>query len=605
MNGKKLLTELGKISPRYYDEAENETFARRPLRRPFLAAALIAAALLLVGCGVAYVLRMQNLKVGDQEVTTPVYNENLEFQGNATVPQQVLSLAGLKGTPSYRASQEWFQFKSGYDQDDAILSSVWKDMPEYPRQYDAYGAYSQEMVDKLDEIAAKYGLKLQGPRVTLHGGKRFSEEMGIDGILMPDSRASVSIESAFGYENGSWGFNLFYMTMSGEEGQWPYRMTNSLYYNQKDCFSTDLVALDDTGDWVEWNYQTASGQNVLLMMSRSDYAGWIICDREDAMIAVRVEVRNDQGYNVDGKSWFDSTYMSNTQFEQVADAIDFGMKPAYQGVSDSVPQSARAQTNGGYTVQIKSVESDGVSCFITLGVTGPEGTDLQPREPYNLMSSNPVDEVLAPESDNTVITAMSWWSGDDGDGLANTCNTYILAQCTEGTKDGSLPFGKDAKWSLYLEDLVGSYWDREKPGMKEDVLAEGVWNFALSFENSDCRELELIREPVTAEASTGMRMDGSDVFADVQIVSFTIRAYGATILTPEGTYGDFGTYQDRHIYVFMKDGSRVELDSTGGGGNQTNLSTRTGRDLTQPAIDVTQVDYVTLPDGTKLTAPHE
>lgn len=94
--------------------------------------------------------------------------------------------------------------------------------------------------------------------------------------------------------------------------------------------------------------------------------------------------------------------------------------------------------------------------------------------------------------------------------------------------------------------------------MKEDVLAEGVWNFALSFENSDCREPSLIREPVTAEASTGMRMDGSDVFADVQIVSFTIRAYGATILTPEGTYGDFGTYQDRHIYVFMKDGSRVE-----------------------------------------------
>ena len=52
MNGKDLFIGLGDISQKYYEKAEMETIApavtRRPLRRPILIAAIIAAMLLLV-----------------------------------------------------------------------------------------------------------------------------------------------------------------------------------------------------------------------------------------------------------------------------------------------------------------------------------------------------------------------------------------------------------------------------------------------------------------------------------------------------------------------------------------------------------------------------
>lgn len=55
MTGKDLFIALGNISQKYYDEAENDTIAssqgHKSLRRPLLIAAVIAALLLLVGCG--------------------------------------------------------------------------------------------------------------------------------------------------------------------------------------------------------------------------------------------------------------------------------------------------------------------------------------------------------------------------------------------------------------------------------------------------------------------------------------------------------------------------------------------------------------------------
>ena len=53
MTGKDLFIALGSISPKYYDEAENDTIAslrgHKSLRRPLLIAAVITLTLLLVG----------------------------------------------------------------------------------------------------------------------------------------------------------------------------------------------------------------------------------------------------------------------------------------------------------------------------------------------------------------------------------------------------------------------------------------------------------------------------------------------------------------------------------------------------------------------------
>ena len=112
MNGKDILLGLKYVGDDLIEKAEYGQFparagktekkgnSRRSIRRPLLIAAVITTMLLLVGCAVAYVLSIQNMKVGDDHYVTPVFDEYNEYQGDVTIPRQILTLAGIKGTSS-------------------------------------------------------------------------------------------------------------------------------------------------------------------------------------------------------------------------------------------------------------------------------------------------------------------------------------------------------------------------------------------------------------------------------------------------------------------------------------------------------------------------
>ena len=81
-------------------------------------------------------------------------------------------------------------------------------------------------------------------------------------------------------------------------------------------------------------------------------------------------------------------HMTDRQIELVADAIDFAIQPKIPTQADvdaqaEIPQEA---TQNGYTLRLKSVETDGYVARILLGVTAPEGTVL-PTE-GNIIFSN-------------------------------------------------------------------------------------------------------------------------------------------------------------------------------------------------------------------------
>ena len=600
MNGKDLLTGMSFVSSKYVDEAENamlaaETRKPSPLRtkRTLLIAAVVALMLMLVGCTVAYVLNMQNMKVGNEEIDVPVFDEDdTEFLGYETVSNQVLTLAGIKGSDNYKASQEWFDFMQSYDPDRAIQKSVWGNYPEFPEEYAAYDPYSQEMVDKIDEIAAKYNLKLMGAPIELHGYKRFYQEMGIDSLLVPDSEATIDLESASGYEGGSFRINLFYMQMPSGSGQWPYEMTNWMIYNKKDCFNTYTISVG-TEDWTEWNYTTTSGYNVLLM--RSDGLGWIICDRDDAILAIRIILSKEEGYNVDGKSWTETVYMTDRQFELVADAFDFSIQPQYQGAVDSVdgvdPQSM-VQTQNGYTVQVKSAVTDGQRAVIRLGITAPEGVSLtslniagyEGEKPW--LDSGGGDFFCKSQEVNSRWGNSTNYTEDDGDGKENTQDYVmeVLLDCSDG-----LAFAPGSVWTLYWEDLQATYWNRDKKQVDTVWSVEGTWIFDITFAEGDFRELELVQEPVTTNIVTGWTLKGEDVYGDVTITSFVLRNLSATV-TFEGNGGDLTDYHnEKYVTVVMKDGTEIKLQE------------RNGKALdAESPIDLDEVDYVLLTDGTKL-----
>ena len=99
MNGKELLIRLGDVGQKYYDEAENCSVTKRighSVRRTMLIAAVIALTVLLVGCAVAYALRLQDLSIGKG-----TYTQYFDDEGKAIDPVEkemdILSLYGHNG----------------------------------------------------------------------------------------------------------------------------------------------------------------------------------------------------------------------------------------------------------------------------------------------------------------------------------------------------------------------------------------------------------------------------------------------------------------------------------------------------------------------------
>lgn len=84
------------------------------IKRVVLIAAVVALALLLVGCTVAYVLSMQKLKIAEEP---GVRNFNVEgtWVSPTEVTQDIISIRGYPGSSNQLATQEWYEFEKTYD----------------------------------------------------------------------------------------------------------------------------------------------------------------------------------------------------------------------------------------------------------------------------------------------------------------------------------------------------------------------------------------------------------------------------------------------------------------------------------------------------------
>ena len=130
------------------------------------------------------------------------------------------------------------------------------------------------------------------------------------------------------------------------------------------------------------------------------------------------------------------------------------------------------------------------------------------------------------------------------------------------------------------------YWDEELIGFREELIAEGVWNFDVSCEGSEIREIELITEPFYAKATTGWTLDGKDTAEEVQITSFKLRSMSVD-LTSVMPGADFSIFNGNQMQVVMKDGEKIPI---------------LVRTYFAP-IDLDQLVYILFPDGTKLPVP--
>ena len=583
MNGKDIFRGLQYIGDDLIENAETGQFpaqnqgsgkTRRPIRRPLLIAALIALLLLLVGCAAVYVLKMEHVKISsgtDQRDYSLV--DGVYVKDPHTVSTTTLSMAGLKGSNAYKACADFYAYETEL-RTNASASGDW-------------AGYDDAINAKAQELAEQYGLKPEGQPLTFRTTRNLCDALGVERFVRDSQDVSIDISQGFCRDSGNF-FVLLSFAFPEDQGYEVTQTNGALYWNRQDTFSRDYVTLEDRGDWVERNYTTSAGNTVLILTSPSQERGYILCNRGDALMTVWLDANPEILSEDSGVVSAEYLHMTEKQLNMVADALDFAIQPNIptQADVDAQPAPPQEATQNGYTLEVKSVETDGYVAQILIGITAPEDIVLSTEKPLHFANWR---GMLVP-ADGSEAAFGPVNTLDDGDGKANTIDVLLTQSVT--AKNTDAPFAAGSTWTLYLVDLVYSSTD--------ETLTEGEWQFPISFgaDNCDDRELELLTSPILMKAGTGWLPDGTDVVMEFPVSSFKLRKFSSKIVRDTAaeteeqraeSYTDFYMWNGHFICVVMKDGTRIEL------WDQENDS----------AIDLTQVDYVLLPDGIKLPVPEQ
>ena len=571
MNGQEIFLGLSYISRKYIEEAETETVSggtgkAHRIRRPFLLAAVIALLLLLVGCAAVYVLKMEHVKISsgtDQRDYSLV--DGVYVKDPHTVDTTTLSMAGLKGSNAYKACADFYAYETEL-RASASASGDWT-------------GYDDAINAKAQELAEQYGLKPEGQSLTFRTTRNLCNALGVERFVRNSQDVSIDVDQGFCRDSGNF-FVLLRFAFPEDQSYEVTYTSGALYWNRQDTFSREYFTLEDRGDWVERNYTTSAGNTVLILTSPSQERGYIICDRGDALMTVWLDANPELLSEDAGVVSAEYLHMTDAQLDMVADALDFAIQPNIPTQADVDAQAAPPQeaTQNGYTLKLKSVETDGYVARVVVGVTAPEDVDI---ESLNISTGRTF--FRTPGRDSNGING-DFNDVTDDDGLANTKD--LVAEFTDPFLDGLRPLELGAAWDLDITDL---YVDQWRPTSR--VLTEGDWHFSITIDESctNYREIELLSEPITLKASTGWRADGTDCLEAFPVTSMKLRSQSISLTadTGENTYADFFCFDRTIACVVLKDGSRVDIL------NQC---------LEKP-IDLDQADYVLLPGDTKLPVP--
>ena len=204
MNANDLFEIIGEAQESYVLDALNGAQAPQRSRRRLsfpravLIAAVISLVLLLVGCAAVYVLRLQDLKIGEESgLSLSPVPEN-ETAGTESI-RDVIAIRGYPGSPNYLATREWYEFVRGCDPNSLPAEGNAINPLGIPENfYYGYECYTWEMVDKAKEISQKYGLELMSRDIIIQRGQIgvMFEALGIQGVCHPEKAARVRAGAA-------------------------------------------------------------------------------------------------------------------------------------------------------------------------------------------------------------------------------------------------------------------------------------------------------------------------------------------------------------------------------------------------------------------------
>ena len=219
--------------------------------------------------------------------------------------ETMLRLQGLADSPACQAAEAWNDWCSTYEPDPEDLIT-----PGAPYRY--YGCHTQEMIQKLDELAAEYGLSLLPGEATFPADE--TALLTAEGLAASPRQDTERIqnryEASYGYSDGTF---VMDGTVTFTDGTWtaepvPYK----LYRTMKKTLTIGELNL---GDLVVFPYEDWPYGQLLLALGND--RALIVADQEDAFVVV--EVRGTYyGDVVDGE-----VHMTRDHIQAIADAFAF------------------------------------------------------------------------------------------------------------------------------------------------------------------------------------------------------------------------------------------------------------------------------------------
>ncbi len=323
MKTMELLVSLDNVKDAYVIGAEDFRQGRQgkrlSVKRVWLIAAAVALMLLLVGCAVVYVLRMQDLTVGEWKDDVPVvFDENGDrIPIETREPTTLLSLQNV----NMEALAEWLEFTENSDKDHTVMRAADAALKSGNRwdipwnYYITYGCYSKEMAAKLDEIVEKYDLKLLSAYETFmyYQSQAMLDCLGVESLVYDDT----GVEYWGGYLHPEGTFDMD-MALNLDMGEWSLKENWASYrYSVKDYFDAQTGGMKESQTYTQWDYTRKDGMTVLLILNEN--TARIYADLPEAFISVHV----DPVMMVAGEE----VPMTQEALEQMAEFFDLSIRP--------------------------------------------------------------------------------------------------------------------------------------------------------------------------------------------------------------------------------------------------------------------------------------
>ena len=272
MKEKRLLNVLGQVEEKYIAEAIPNKNRRKHSYKKLV---IIAACLCLL-FGLSIVAYASNW-FGLQDLLLPDISETSleEKKEDGTI-----GLSGYQGSPEWQALAEWQAFVNEYDPDGTIFQNKDNRLDDSFVRYSCYLVSSQEMADKMDEIAAKYSLNLHTTSFNLQNNPEVLSTLGDFG---EEERGYYT----YMYEDGT--FEVLGTIQFEDIGSWDYQLLRSV----RGTFHNAMLDIGDVSEYQETLYETVCGNTVTLALGPNQVL--ILADLPDSFVTVHIPYGTNNG----------------------------------------------------------------------------------------------------------------------------------------------------------------------------------------------------------------------------------------------------------------------------------------------------------------------